>query len=141
MTLASCHYCPWEVDFPAGNAAAMSGLDRHLTRCPNAPAIEQAAADPVHEPDPLPQIAGVTWRSQALDALAQIAATGRVFTVFEVANYGVGEPPGGHHEWGRLARDAHHMGLIEHVGFTESKRPGTKASAVKTWRGTGRRTA
>lgn len=144
MTLTNCPHCSWDQDIFGDQAAADRARDRHIAlRHPDAV---------VDDPDALPQtpmlptLASANWRTQALTAVEQLAATGHPFTIFDVAHYGVTEPPDPAHDWGRLARDARHMGLIEPVkdeaGFDRavpSKRPETKQSLVKLWRG--RRTA
>jgi hypothetical protein len=143
MTIARCTEAPcgWEVDFPDGPDAAQRGLDRHREFRHD---IAPPAVEAPHVPVPVKQLAHVDWRTQALDALAQLARgslrTGEPFTVFEVAKYGVGEPINPQYDWGKLTRDAAHLGLIQHATdadghelSTRSARPATKGSLVSLW--------
>lgn len=161
MTIARClvdpSSCVWEVDFPAGPAAADRGLQRHKERRhPDAVPADEAASSEPRVPQPVPQLANVDWRTQSLDGIAQLARdsmrTGEPFTVFEVEKFGVGEPINPRYDWGKLTRDAVHLELIEHARDSEghelstrSPRPATKGSLVSLWRAgptiTGRRPA
>lgn len=144
MTIASCYLCPWEIDILGGQESADRARDRHvvLRHGQTTPETTSGVAPAPSTRD------SADWRTQALDAIAQLAATGREFTVYEVAELGVPEPPNPQTDWGLLTRDARHLGLIDPVKnedgspkAVESKRPATKGSLVKVWRGSGRRTA
>jgi hypothetical protein len=146
MTIAKCTIgCPWEFDVPGDEFAADEARVRHESlRCPNRVPSTSAASLPARvlgEPvEPVRQLPSVEWRTRALDALVQLAATKATFTVFEIAEYGVGEPPAPRTDWGKLTRDAEHMGFIRHARDNEgrelsarSQRPATKGSLVSVW--------
>lgn len=135
MTLATCPLCPeWEVDV-IGPDAARRIEDKHKDR--KHPELRAAAPSPSRSSTSRDSGA---WRTQALDALAQLSATRPHFTVYEVAELGVDEPPDPAHDWGFLTRDAKHLGVIAPVRnedgtpkAVESKRPATRGSLVKVW--------
>lgn len=100
-----------------------------------------ATNDPLPTPEHM-QLATVDWWTRAIDVIAALPAGSR-FTLYEACAH-LDEPPTAN-GWQRLARDVHHMGLVEDVGGVNSKRPGTKGSKTTLWRRTaaqhGRRTA
>lgn len=138
--IARCvgHLCQWEVEFPTVPAARRAE-EAHTAR-----------KHPEFSPAPgwRPGSGGsgaeqAVWETVALDAVRALAATGREFVIFDVHEFGVGEPPDISHDWGRLTAKARQMGLIEKVLYddgtakaVESKRPETRGSLVKVWRGT-----
>jgi hypothetical protein len=73
------------------------------------------------------------WRTAAIAAVRRLAASGQPFTFADVGLIS-GDPPNPRVMWGRLARELHDQRLIEPCGYQQSSRPGTKASAVRTWR-------
>ncbi|MFC9821431.1 hypothetical protein ACFWG6_31125 [Streptomyces erythrochromogenes] len=78
-----------------------------------------------------------TWVEKVRPVFEEIARTGRRFTSYEIADERkLEDPPLPKTHWGsfihRLAED----GLIEHVAFDETERPGGNHSVVKVWRGT-----
>lgn len=144
MTLARCTLgCQWEVDGFADDLAADEARVRHESlRCPNRTRTGTAAPQrALGEPgEPIRQFPSVEWRTRALDAIAQLAAAKSTFTIFEIAEYGVGEPPAPRTDWGRLTRDAQDFGLIKHAKDSagrdltaRSQRPATKNSLVFVW--------
>lgn len=149
MTIIGCSHCTWEQEILGSQSAAERARDRHVAlRHPNAIVDDPDALPMAAQAQLIASHASADWRTQALTVIEKLAATGHPFTVFDVAHYGVPEPPDPAHDWGRLARDARHIGLIEPVKdeagddkAVPSKRPETKGSLVKLWRGTGRRTA
>lgn len=143
MTVIRCKAdptsCVWEVDF-ADAAEGQRGLDRHLAfRHPSSPPVLHRS------PEPVSQLASVAWETTAIDALQHLARTRAEFTVYDVHDFGVGEPIDPQYDWGRLTRKARHLGIIEPVVLpdgsekaVQSRRPGTRASLVKVWQGTKR---
>ena len=77
------------------------------------------------------------WRSSAMQGLKALAATGREFDAFDVAELGVPEPDHAN-RWGALFNAAAKQGLIVAAGYHQSRRPGRAGGACRTWRGTGR---
>lgn len=75
-----------------------------------------------------------TWYP-ALEALKQLAATGETFECFDLTDrFGVYlDNPA---RYGALFSAAAHAGLIEHVGFSRSRRPSRAGGLTRTWRGT-----
>lgn len=136
MTLATCPRCPnWEVDV-VGDDAARRVEDKHKERLHPELVANPAARFVRNEP----RGDSSEWRTVALDALAQLATTRPQFTVYEVAELGVPEPPDPAHDWGSLTRHAKHLGLIKSVTNDDgtpkavhSKRPATRGSLVKVW--------
>lgn len=143
MTIARCTQgCGWEVDVPGDEFDADAGRVRHeQQRCPNRPATPSEPSHTLGEPaQPIRQFPSNEWRTKALDALADLARTRPRFTIYEVVELGVGEPPNPSKDWGILTRDAEHMGLIKHARddtgremSERSKRPATKGSLVFVW--------
>src|SRR3954451_1441220 len=135
--------CGWEVEFATVDAKQRAE-DTHVARWHPGYAAHEAE---VMADDDAPKADYAIWETVALDALRSLARSGREFVVFDVKDYGVGEPPDTAHDWGRLTAKARQMGLIEKVmvsdgdgGLTpkaiESRRPETRGSLVKVWRGT-----
>ena len=146
MTIAHCPHCSWEVDVFGTREAADRARDRHIAlRHPGSIVSDPDDISRPAQAQLIPSLASADWRTQALAAVEKLAATGHPFTIFDVAHYGVEEPPDPAHDWGRLARDARHLGLIEPVKdeagddkAVPSKRRETKGSLVKVWRGVAR---
>lgn len=131
--IASCGLCPWQVEF-ATPAAAVKGRDRHERLRHPSDALT-ARQDIPEDERRIPQLASADWRLQALEALRRLARERAEFTVYDVADFGVGQPLRPQFDWGKLTRDAAHLGLIRHAldadgreKSTRSKRPGTKSS-------------
>lgn len=75
------------------------------------------------------------WSDGAERAVRAMAATGRVFQMFDVAEeYALSDPPH-HSQWGALASRLRKARVIEPVGFAASRRPTVAGSACRTWRG------
>lgn len=136
--IASCRLCPWEVQFNNADAAA-KGRERHEQMRHPSPALT-APQDIPEDERRIPQLASADWRLQALEALRRLAQERAEFTVYDVADFGVGQPLRPQFDWGNLTRDAAHLGLIKHAvdesgheKATRSKRPGTKSSLVAVW--------
>lgn len=91
-----------------------------------------ATNQPFNHP-PVEQLSSVDWHTRGMDAIAAQPA-GRRFTIYEVCAH-LDEPPMSN-GWQQLARDAHHMGLVEDVGGVNSKRPKTKGSKTTLWQRT-----
>lgn len=112
-----------------------------------APAPERRAIgglfDEEDEPMPKPtpgvarawQNADDWWKSSAMQGLKALAASGRDFDAYDVAQLGVPEPDHAN-RWGALFRAARQQGLIVPVGYHESKRPGRASGSCRVWRGT-----
>lgn len=117
---------------------AKRGPARHET-----PPEIAAAAKPQDRPNPSrsgPQRADTGrddwWWSGAMQALQALAATGRIFTAYDLTAepYAIPEPD---HccRWGALLRTGHTRGLITPVGATISQRPQRAGGLTRTWRG------
>lgn len=75
------------------------------------------------------------WRDCAWRALEHLAATGRPFTAYDVTELGVPDPDHGN-RWGGLFQAACKAGLIEPVGYAESRRPSRAGGVCRVWKGT-----
>ena len=75
-----------------------------------------------------------TWHP-AMAALKQLAATGETFESYDLSDqFGVYlDSP---YRYGALFSSAARSGLIEHVGYTVSRRPTRSGGITRTWRGT-----
>lgn len=140
MPLARCLIdgCSWE-QFREDLDDAVKMRERHeMLRHPDIYGVTTNQAPP----ERVTQLADVDWWTQAIDAIAAQPA-GSKFTLYEVCAH-LDEPPRSN-GWQQLARDAHHLGLVEDVGGVNSKRPGTKGSKTTLWERTekshGRRSA
>src|SRR4051794_1971600 len=102
--------CDWEVEFASVDAKHRAEDTHVARRHPGIAAIEAEV-----KADEAPKADYPIWEAAALDALLQLARSGREFVIFDVKDYGVGEPPDTAHDWGRLAAKARHIGLIEKV--------------------------
>ncbi|MFI5831018.1 hypothetical protein ACIA6C_27855 [Streptomyces sp. NPDC051578] len=77
-----------------------------------------------------------TWLDEVWPYYVTAAATGRTYTIYEVAEeHRLPEPPDSH-MWGRLATLLREAGYHRPVGWTTSPRPTSHASGLRTWRGT-----
>ena len=74
------------------------------------------------------------WRSTAERALSWLARDGMPFTAWDVSELGV-PPPDDPHRWGALFRAAYTRGLIEPVGYQQSRRPSRAGGICRVWRG------
>lgn len=75
------------------------------------------------------------WWSTAMTGIKYLAAQRVPFTAYDlVVVCGVPEPASSAH-WGAVLKAARREGLIEAAGYTQSARPETRGSAVRTWRG------
>lgn len=78
-----------------------------------------------------------TWCDQVRPVFERVAATRRRFTSYEIADeYELPDPPNPRSHWGSFVHTLAADGLIEHVGYDDTVRPGGEHSAVKVWRGT-----
>lgn len=77
------------------------------------------------------------WWQAACIAARELAETGREFTSYELAQkpYSVPEPDHPN-RWGGLIGHMRAEGLIEPVGWENSKRGTSKGSGLRVWRGT-----
>jgi hypothetical protein len=74
------------------------------------------------------------WKAAADAAIAQLAATGQVFTSFDLDALGVPAPDKSA-RYGPRFLAASKAGLIVATGYAKSRRPTTHASIVRTWVG------
>lgn len=78
-----------------------------------------------------------TWCDHVRPVFERVAATRRRWTSYEIADeYELPDPPNPKSHWGSFVHTLATEGLIEHVGYDETTRPGGEHSAVKVWRGT-----
>lgn len=77
------------------------------------------------------------WLSTARRALRTLAETGRTFEAYDLTELGV-EDPDHPNRWGALFRAAYTAGLIEPVGYAQSRRPGRAGGLTRLWRGVAR---
>lgn len=76
------------------------------------------------------------WWSRASAAVAQLAREGQPFQAYDVVDrFGVEEPENGAKQWGALFAALRKAGVIEHHGFTTSRRPTANGSACREWIG------
>jgi hypothetical protein len=125
MTLTRCRHtppCDWQIDVPA------QAVDRRE-------AVHMQVRHGAGPLDTVIQLDPVKWRTQAIEAIRQLVARGTDFALFEVHDFGVGDPPDPQHQWGLLSRDIHRLGIAHPVDFMRSTRPGTKQSSVRKWSG------
>jgi hypothetical protein len=77
------------------------------------------------------------WISEVWPHYIAAAATGRAFTLYEIADANqLPEPPHPRAHWGRLATLLREAGYTRAAGWATSSRPTARHSAVRTWRGT-----
>lgn len=133
MPVARCFIngCAWEQYREDAGEAAKLREHHELLRHPDV----YGAATNQPPPEHVTQLADVDWWTQAIDAIASYQPGAR-FTIYEACAH-LGEPPKAN-GWQQLARDAHHLGLVEDVGGVNSKRPGTKGSKTTLWERTGK---
>lgn len=79
------------------------------------------------------------WRSQALEVLGDLAASGRPFTVDALRAAGV-QDPDKHQRWGALMAQARHCGLITVAGHGERIAPNGAGVVGRWWIGTSQAT-
>lgn len=129
MPVASCtiNGCQWSQE-RANLADAIKLRDAHERL--RHPDVYGAATNQPLELPPVAQLTSVDWHTRGLEAIAAQPARRR-FTLYEVCGH-LGDPPTSN-GWQNLARDAHHLGLVEDVGGANSKRPGTKGSKTTLW--------
>lgn len=123
-------------------------LEPVLTHCDSCPGWEVAcftdaekatkeAAHAHHKhgvPLPTRQLSGGTWQEQAMDAIRQVAAAGREFTVFEaLREFGIADPPNAKTALGTFSMLIHDMHVAHPTRWDRSRRPGTKRSAAAVW--------
>ncbi len=78
-----------------------------------------------------------TWWSECCDrGIAELARRGQPFQAADLLELGVPEPDHPN-RWGGRLYAAGRAGTIECVAFAQSKRPTTRASIVRVWRGAG----
>lgn len=76
------------------------------------------------------------WWSRARRGVEWLAASGEPFTAYDlVVQCGIEEPDSPKSQWGAFFAAMKKAGLVEPAGFTNSKRPQTAGSAVRTWQG------
>ena len=120
----TCGLCNFEQVYPNDETAAR-GLARHRQSRHG----EQPAEGVV-------QLSSVNWRERAIEAIRQLAARPDDFFLYEVHNFGVGEPPANHRTaWGLLSKDIHRLGVAHPVDWDKSIRPDSRQSAVRKWSG------
>ena len=78
-----------------------------------------------------------TWIAAVRPAFEAAAATGQVFTTYEIADVNrLPDPPCPQAHWGRLMTLLKDEGWIRTAGWACSDRPTAHHSGVRTWRGT-----
>lgn len=78
-----------------------------------------------------------TWVAEVWPVYIAAAASGRTYTMFEIAEENrLPEPPDSAHHWGRLATLLREAGYHRTAGWTTSPRPTSHHSGLRTWRGT-----
>ncbi|MFJ7999033.1 hypothetical protein ACIQ7D_18060 [Streptomyces sp. NPDC096310] len=78
-----------------------------------------------------------TWVAEVWPTFEEVAASGRPFTSWEIADeYQLPEPPNSKSHWGNLVSRLRDANLIAQYGWANSLRPGDNDSGVKVWRGT-----
>ncbi|MEU0659572.1 hypothetical protein [Streptomyces lavendulocolor] len=78
-----------------------------------------------------------TWLAQVWPKYIEAAATGRVFTCWEIADkHQLPEPPDPAHHWGRLMTLLRDEGYTRTAGWACTNRPTAHHSGVRTWKGT-----
>jgi hypothetical protein len=78
-----------------------------------------------------------TWLAEVWPVFIAAAATGRVFTTYEVADrHNLPNPPKPQAHWGRLMTLLKDEGYVRKVSWACSGRPTAHHSGVRTWRGT-----
>lgn len=118
-----CGLCPWSQEYRDQETAERKLATHRQARHGEGPL------------DTVTPIDGVTWRERAIEAVKILVARGEDFAMWEIHNFGVGEPPDPKHQWGRLSQDLHRLGIAHPVDHTLSARPGTKESSVRKWSG------
>jgi hypothetical protein len=74
------------------------------------------------------------WRSVALQGLTWLAELGQPFDAYDLTELGVPDPD--HPDrWGALFQAAYKQGLVEPVGYHESRRPGRAGGVCRVWQG------
>lgn len=74
------------------------------------------------------------WRSCVEAGLRHLAATGSPFDAFDLTELGVPDPDHPN-RWGAAFRAAATGGLIEPIGYRESRRPSRSGGVCRVWRG------
>lgn len=74
------------------------------------------------------------WWGQAMTGISLLALAGDPFDAYDLQSVGVGEPDHPN-RYGALFRSAATAGVIEKVGFHQSKRPGRSGGVCAVWRG------
>ena len=77
---------------------------------------------------------GDWWWLVAMRAIKWLAETPGTFEAFDLVLIGVPEPTSQNH-WGALFSAAAKADVIEHVGFTVSRRPTRAGGLCRTWQG------
>ncbi|MEV6580205.1 hypothetical protein AB0M92_18805 [Streptomyces sp. NPDC051582] len=78
-----------------------------------------------------------TWIDEVWPKYLEAAASGRTYTIFEIADqHQLAEPPDPAHHWGRLATLLREAGYHRPAGWTTSSRPSSHHSGLRTWKGT-----
>lgn len=75
------------------------------------------------------------WRLTAIQAVEDLAASGRPFEAYDVTELGVVDPPHANC-WGGLFHTARAKGLIEVAGYAQSRRPSRSGGLCRLWIGT-----
>ncbi|WP_324650989.1 hypothetical protein [Georgenia sp. H159] len=74
------------------------------------------------------------WRDSAERALRWWAQSGQPFDAFDITELGVPDPdhPA---RWGALFRAAYTSGLIQPIGYHQSRRPTRSGGVCRVWQG------
>lgn len=139
MIVVRCGQCPWEMQVFEHEAHARLTAHEKLRHPESVPPSAPMTAEE-QEHWRVPQMSTADWELRALDAIVHLAADRAEFTLYEISDYGVGEPINPRCDWGQLTRTAEHLQLIKQARhadgsqkFTRSKRPASKGSAVAVW--------
>lgn len=120
---ATCPYdgCQWDQRRP-NQASADRALATHLQR-----------AHAINPLTGIQQMPAVEWHERAVDGAKILASRGEDFTLWQLHELGIPDPPNARYALGRFAQVIHDLGIAHPVGYQKSQRPGTKASSVRVW--------
>lgn len=112
----------------APSVAHRSGGTRQLDLLEEGRAARDASLEVVEEST------DAWWRDCCDRGIEELARRGHDFQAVDLVDLGVPEPwhP---NAWGARLHHAARRGLIEPVGYAQSRRPTVKASVVRVWRG------
>jgi hypothetical protein len=74
------------------------------------------------------------WKADALDVIADLAASGMTFNADTLRARGIGEPPHPN-QWGGVFQSAKRRGLIMKADYSSSQRKSRHGGGLHAWRG------